>query len=133
MVFSSPGSIQQCIKWHRSEGQLNGVKISVVRIFLSCLCWNLARTLAGRDAGLNSMRNLVVEGVTGAVTVIEGGGAELIAVATACATAVAMSVGKGAAGAGAAAGAAAAGAGGAAGAGAVKPVAESVISVPHCR
>jgi len=76
------------------------------------------------------MRNLVVDGVTGVVTVIEGGGAELIAEATACATAVAMSAGEGAA----AAGAAVAGAGGAAGAaGATKPVAESVISVPHCR
>jgi len=55
------------------------------------------------------MRNLVIEGVTGVVTVIAGGGAELIAVATACATAVAISVGKGTAGAGAAAGAVAAG------------------------
>jgi len=90
--------------------------------------------LTGRDAGLNSMRNLVVEGVTGVITVIAGGGAELIAVATACATAVATSVGEGAAGAGAAVGAVAAGAGGAAGAaGAAKPVPESVTSVPHCR
>jgi len=79
------------------------------------------------------MRNLVVDGVAGAVTVIVGGGAELIAAATAVATAVAMSVGDGAAAAGAAAGAAAAGAGAAMAAGATKPVAESVISIPHCR
>ena len=79
------------------------------------------------------MRNLVVEGVTGVVTVIEGAGADLIAVVTACATAVAISVGDGAAAAGAAAGAAG-GAGGAAGIGAgPKPAVESVISVPHCR
>jgi len=90
--------------------------------------------LAGRDAGLNNMRNLVVDGVTGVVTVIVGGGAELIAAATAVATAVAMSVGDGAAAAGAAAGAAAAGVGGAAGIGAgPKPAVKSVISVPHCR
>jgi len=80
------------------------------------------------------MRNLVVEGVTGVVTVIEGAGADLIAVVTACATAVAILVGDGAAAAGAATGAAATGAVGAAGVGAgPKPAAESVISVPHCR
>jgi len=65
------------------------------------------------------------------LTVIEGAGADLIAVVTACATATAISVGEGGAGAGATAGAAAAGVGGAAGT--AKPVAESVISVPHCR
>jgi len=110
---------------------LNGVKITAVRIFLSCLCWNLPRTSAGRDAGLNNIRNLVVDDVVGVVTAIEGTGADLIAVVTACATAVAISVGKGAFGVGAGAGAVAAGEAGAAGA--VKPVAESVISVPHCR
>jgi len=79
------------------------------------------------------MRNLVVEGVTGVVTLIVGGGAELIAAATAVATAVAISVEDGAAAAGAAAGAAG-GAGGATGIGAgPKPAVESVISVPHCR
>jgi len=77
------------------------------------------------------MRNLVVEGVVGVVTVIEGAGADLIAVVTACATAAATSVGEGGAGAGAAAGVAAAGVGGAVGT--EKPVAESVTSVPHCR
>jgi len=80
------------------------------------------------------MRNLVVEGVTGVVTVIVGGGAELNAAPTAVATAVAILVGDGAAAAGAAADAAAAGAGGATGIGAgPKPAVESVISVPHCR
>jgi len=79
------------------------------------------------------MCNLVVDGVAGVVTVIVGGGAELIACATAVATAVAISVGDGAAAAGAAAGAAAAGAGAAVAAEATKPVAESVMSIPHCR
>jgi len=80
------------------------------------------------------MRNLVADGVAGAVTVIVlGAGAELIAAATAVATAVAMSVGDGAAAAGGAAGGAAAGAGAAVAAGATKPVAESVIPIPHCR
>jgi len=79
------------------------------------------------------MRNLVADGVAGAVTVIVAGGAELIAVATAVATAVAISVGDGAAAAGAAAGGIAAGAGAAVAAGSTKPVAESVIPIPHCR
>jgi len=105
----------------------------VVRIFLSCLFWYLARTSAGRDVGSNNMRNLVADVVAGVVTVIVGGGAELIAATTAVATAVAILVGDGAAAAGATAGAAAAGAGAAVAAGATKPVAESVISVPHCR
>jgi len=55
------------------------------------------------------MRNLVADEVAGAVTVIVGAGAELIAAATAVATAVAISVGDGAAAAGAAAGGTAAG------------------------
>jgi len=89
--------------------------------------------LAGRDVGSNNMRNLVADVVIGVVTVIVGRGAELIAATTAVATAVAMSVEDGAAAAGAGAGAAAAGAGAAVAAGAAKPVAESVISVPHRR
>jgi len=63
------------------------------------------------------MRNLVADGVVGAVTAIVGGGAEVIAAATAVATAVAMSVEDGAAAAGAGAGAAVAGAGAAMAAG----------------
>jgi len=87
-----------------------------------------------KRAGLNSMRNLVVEGVVGVVTAIVGAGADLIAVVTACTTAVAISVDEAGAGAGAAEGAAVARTGGAAGgAGVAKPVAESVVSVPHCR
>jgi len=90
--------------------------------------------ISWEDAGLNNMRNLVAERVTGVVTVIAGGGAELIAAATVVATAVAISVGDGAAAAGAAAGAVAAGGGGATGIGAgPKPAVESVMSVPHCR
>ena len=79
------------------------------------------------------MRNLVADVGVGVVTLIVGGGAELIAAATAVATAVAISVEDGAAAAGATAGAAAAGAGAAVAAGAAKPVAESVMSTPHCR
>jgi len=110
------------------------MQITFMRTFLSCLCWNLARTSAGADAGLNNMRNLLADGVTRVVTLIAGGGVEPIAAATAVATAVAMSVEDGAAAAGAAAGAAAAGAGGAAGIGAgPKPAVESAMSVPHCR
>jgi len=98
------------------------------------LYWNLIHTSAGREAGLNSMRNLVVEGAAVAVTVIAGAGTDLIAVVTACATAVAISAGVAGAGPGAAAGAAVARAGGAAGAvGAAKPAAESAMSIPHCR
>jgi len=87
---------------------------------------NLFRTLARRLAGLNNMRNLVVDGAGRVITVTAGGGA---ARATA---AVAVSVDEGGTGPGAGAGTAAAGA--AAGAAAVaKPVAESATSAPHCR
>ena len=94
---------------------------------------NLVPTSAGRVFELKSMRNLVVDGAGGVVTEIVGAGGDLIAVVTACATAVAMSVAVGAAAAGAAAGAATAGAGAVVAAGATKPVAESVIPIPHCR
>ena len=117
---------------HGSVGQLNGACITAVGILLSCLCWNLARTSAGSEDGLNSMHNLVVEGAAAAVTAIAGAGADPIAVVAACATAVAMSADVGGAGPGAAVGAA--GAGGAAGTGAgPKPAVESAMSVPHCR
>jgi len=85
------------------------------------------------DWTLKSMRNLVVEGAGGVVTVIAGGGAAKIAAKTAWATAAAISIDEGGArpGAGAAvAGPVVAGVGAGAPA---KPVEESVISVPHCR
>ena len=118
--------------WHGSPGQLNAAQITAVRILLSCLCWNLAHASAGREAGLNSMHNLVVEGAAAAVTAIGGAGTDLMAAATVAATtAVAMSAGVGSAGPGTAAGAA--GAGGAAGTGAgPKPAVKSVTSVLHC-
>jgi len=119
--------------WHGSNGQLNGVWITWVRILLSSLCCHLAPTSAGREAGLNSIRNLVEEAGAAAVTAIGGVGTDLIAAVTAVATAVAISADFGP-GAGAAAGAAGPGgtAGGGPGAG-PKPAAESTMSVPHCR
>jgi len=82
------------------------------------------------------MRNLVVDGVGGVVTVIADGGAAKIAAETAWATAAAISIDEGGEGPGAGAGApvgtpVVAGAG--AGVLATKPVGESTISVPHCR
>ena len=89
---------------------MKGLKIAGVSIFLSCLCLYRARTVAGREFGLKSMRSLAVDVEGGVVTVIAGAGAAAIAVTTAVATAAAMSDEDGA-GVGAAAGAGAAGAG----------------------
>jgi len=79
------------------------------------------------------MRNLVVDGAGGVVTVIAGSGAAEIAAETACATAAAISIDEGGEGPGAGTGApvgtpVVAGAG--AGVLAAKPVGESAISVP---
>jgi len=64
---------------HGSPGQTNTVHVTVVRIFLSYLCWNLVHTSRGREAGLNSIRNRVEEGAAATVTVIAGAGVALIA------------------------------------------------------